>query len=112
VKFFPVLIVIVLGFLIFGTNHGTLPTPEPKPEGTNLFTDLTPLFGVIASVPAILFAFDGFYTVSSNTLEMKEPKKAPLAMVVGLLILSVIDVLITLGMLLGTQDGSVSSLTD
>jgi amino acid transporter len=63
-------------------------------------------------VPAILFAFDGFYTVSSNTLEMKEPKKAPLAMAIGLLALSIIDIAITLAMLLGTTDGTVYSITD
>jgi amino acid transporter len=77
-----------------------------------LFTDITPLFGVIASVPAIFFAFDGFYTISSNTLEMKKPQKAPFAMVVGLLVLSAIDILITLAMVLSTPSGSVYDMTD
>jgi amino acid transporter len=99
---------------MFGANGGQAPEPAPQPEPNpnKLFTDITPLFGVIASIPAIFFAFDGFYTVSSNTLEMKEPKKAPLAMAIGLLVLSVIDIAITMGMLLGTTSGSVYSMTD
>jgi amino acid transporter len=56
--------------------------------------------------------FDGFYTVSSNTSEMKNPSKAPLAMAIGLLVLSVIDIIITFAMLYGTNDGSVYSITD
>jgi amino acid transporter len=56
--------------------------------------------------------FDGFYTVSSNTSEMKSPSKAPLAMTIGLLVLSVIDIIITFAMLYGTKDGSVYSITD
>jgi amino acid transporter len=105
--------VVVLGFVIFGKEGMKTPLmPDNSYENPHLFTDITPLFGIIASVPAILFAFDGFYTVSSNTLEMKEPTKAPLAMVVGLLILSIIDIAITIAMLLGTKDGSVYSITD
>jgi hypothetical protein len=43
---------------------------------------------------------------------MKQPRKAPFAMVVGLLILSAIDIMITLAMVLSTSSGSVYGMTD
>lgn len=113
IKFFPVAIVIIVGFVICGKNSNNLPgTSYSSDPSGKLFTDITPFFGVIASIPAIFFAFDGFYTVSSNTSEMKNPSKAPLAMTLGLLILSVIDIIITFAMLYGTKDGTVYSITD
>lgn len=111
IKFLPVAIVVIVGFVICGNGNPQGDSYTSNSSG-KLFTDITPLFGVIASIPAIFFAFDGFYTVSSNTSEMKNPSKAPLAMAIGLLVLSVIDIIITFAMLYGTKDGSVYSITD
>jgi amino acid transporter len=78
-----------------------------------LLSGATGILGVIGSVPAIAFSFDGFYTAAGMQSEMKEPQKTPKALVIGLLLVAVIDLHVAISLLIGTSNdnmGKVSGL--
>ncbi len=102
-KFIPILLIPLFGFINFNDNHPI--------AGENIKTGLTgmsPYLGVVASVPAIFFAYDGFYTVSAIKEEMKSPKLLPLALAIGIGIITSMYLLITSGVLVGSQKGGVN----
>ncbi|GHU32968.1 hypothetical protein FACS1894166_07380 [Bacilli bacterium] len=94
------------------TGGITPPTPTPDPvEIPKTFNNLIPFLGIIASIPAIFFAYDGFYATAGIQTEMKEPKKISVAMVVGLIVVSVIDILISISLLIPNDSGgTITSL--
>jgi len=69
------------------------------------------ILGVIGSIPAIAFAFDGFYNAAGMQSEMKEPKKTPQALLIGLLIVSIIDLVIGISLLIGTSDNNLGKIS-
>ncbi len=89
---------------------GWLPSSWGMDPAAKSLTNLFPILGIFGSIPAIIFSFDGFYASAGIQSEMEEPRKTPLALVVGLIVVSVIDVLITISLLLGSQDGTVKTL--
>ncbi len=117
-KFIPLAFCIVAGIVLAICNAqaggAIFPQPSPwpvPPEDTHL--KLAKMFaplGVISSIPAIIFSYDGFYSAAGIQSEMEEPKKTPAALVVGLLIVSVINILIAVALLFGTSDGRVNTL--
>jgi amino acid transporter len=68
------------------------------------------MLGVLSSIPAIFFAFDGFYSTAGIQSAMKEPKKISMAMGLGMAIVSALDIIISLSLLLGTHSGKLSDL--
>lgn len=74
------------------------------------FANLSPGFGLFIAAGAIFFAYDGFYVVAGIQSEMKEPKKTPLALVFGLLIITVIYLSVAIAMSFGSTDGKPSGL--
>jgi amino acid transporter len=65
---------------------------------------------VIASVPAIFFAFDGFYSASASQHKMHEPKRASSAMALGIAIVAAVYIMISVALLLGAQGGGFFGL--
>lgn len=116
VKFVPLAFCVIAGITLAATGNGwttgeyihILPvTPDTK----NLrLIQLAPTLGIIGSIPAIIFSYDGFYTAAGIQSEMEEPKKTPLAIVIGLLIVSLINLLIAVSLLFGSKDGKVTTL--
>lgn len=117
VKFFPLIFAVILGFVILGTT-GQIQNPNFKPgfnpgsliDPTNrmellTFSSITPGFGMFIAISGIFFAYDGFYVTAGIKSELKEPKKAPIAIFVGLIIVTIIYLLIAISMSLGS-DGS------
>jgi UDP-N-acetylmuramyl pentapeptide phosphotransferase/UDP-N-acetylglucosamine-1-phosphate transferase len=51
-----------------------VPNPPEIPDGLN---GLHPGLGIIASIPAILFAFDGFFTITTLRSSLKNKKQMP-----------------------------------
>ncbi|MDE5651539.1 MAG: APC family permease [Ureaplasma sp.] len=74
------------------------------------FASLSPGFGLFIAAGAIFFAYDGFYVVAGIQSEMKEPKKTPLALVFGLLIITIIYLSVAIAMSFGSTNGSPSGL--
>jgi amino acid transporter len=77
-----------------------------------VLTQYTPLFGVIGSIPAIFFAFDGFYAPSGVYNDLKNKKVFPKALSWGILFTTIIYLLISLGLLFGAKNGTVIGLLD
>ncbi len=122
VKFIPLVLAIGLGFAAFAQNGGKLPSGAdwgfvpvtPAPDGSAAgtastiysFATMTPGFGLFIAVAAIFFAYDGFYVTAGIQSEMKEPKKTPLAILFGLIVVTVIYLLIAIAMSLGASGGN------
>lgn len=125
VKFIPLVAVALIGFIFAGqaaNSPGVFPTKIPpfNPAGPvdNVwgnaksadFFGISPVLGLFGSLAAIFFAFDGFYVVAGIQTEMRQPKKAPLAIVLGLASITVIYLIIAISMsILG--NGSLYGLT-
>ncbi len=113
VKFFPLVIVFIVGFM--SVNPTTASSGHVDWDVANHsetpFENISPALGMFASIPAIYFAFDGFYTASSIVTEMKEPKKAPMAIIVGISAITFIYVLISLSVLFSSSDGNFNKIS-
>ena len=128
VKFIPLVLAIGLGFAAFAQNGGKLPegtdwgfipiTPGADASAAGAastiytFATMTPGFGLFIAVAAIFFAYDGFYVTAGIQSEMKEPKKTPLAILFGLIIVTVIYLLIAIAMSLGSSGGDPFGFQD
>lgn len=119
VKFIPLLFCALAGIVLAccgnihvgETGYPTwLPTTWEMDPGAISLTRLFPVLGIFGSIPAIIFSFDGFYAASGIQSEMKEPSKTPLALIIGLLVVSILDIFITVSLLIGSKDGKISSL--
>ena len=121
VKFIPLVLAIGLGFAAFAQNGGQLPPdvdwgfkPATQETANSIysFATMTPGFGLFIAVAAIFFAYDGFYVTAGIQSEMKEPKKTPLAILFGLIIVTVIYLLIAIAMSLGASGGNPFGFAD
>lgn len=116
-KFIPLVIVAILGFVlagqpikdsagnVIGGVNNVNPINWWDKSSTNLF-QLTPVFGIFGGIAAIFFAFDGFYVTAGLQTDMKEPRKTPVAISIGLIIVTVIYLVIAISMSLGSAGGS------
>lgn len=118
-KFFPLILAGVIGFVIFGMNHGQVvgnydaifrPSEANTPLDIYTFKFMSPGFGFFIASTGILYAYDGFYSSASIKTEMKDPKKSPLAILVGLIVTTAIYLLIAISMSLGSQNGDPQGL--
>lgn len=116
VKFIPLAFCIICGITlaICGQGAGSGKWAEWG-TWTSLGTharlaQMFPLMGIVGSIPAIIFSYDGFYSAAGIQSEMEEPKKTPAALVAGLVIVSVINLLIAVSLLLGAENGRVNEL--
>ena len=119
VKFIPLLFAVVCGFVIVAMNGiqgdygaGFRPSDATVPTEIYSFASMSPGFGMFIAVAAIFFAYDGFYVAAGLQTEMKEPKKTPMAILFGLIIVTVIYLLIAIAMSLGSTDGSPFGFKD
>lgn len=118
-KFLPLVFAAIIGFVILGVN-GKVAGPDYKPDfnptppsdeaGLFSLSYLTPGFGLFIAMGAIFFAFDGFYVTAGIQTEMKEPKKTPLAILMGMIVVTVIYLIIAISMSLGSTNGGPSGI--
>jgi amino acid transporter len=59
----------------------------------------------MASMPALIFSFDGFYFPSVTFKYMKKPERGPFAVVIGVMIVALVYVLVFTGILVGANGG-------
>lgn len=113
VKFFPLTFAFLLGFIILIYKNGVLPETTgagfvnvPEYTGNNAsLSALSPGFGLFLAVGAIFFSYDGFYVSSGIMKDLKEPKKAPRAIFLGLAIITIVYLAIAIASSVGS-DGS------
>lgn len=124
VKFIPLIVVVVLGLVFASQNLSTVPKGATITNGQQLLNitwwdsnshslaGLSPVFGLFTSMAGIFFAFDGFYVTAGVQSEMAEPKKTPLALVLGLSAVTTIYVLVAVSMTIGASSGGFYSFGD
>jgi amino acid transporter len=112
IKFIPILFAIFGGIFYFALK-GSAQNPVLNSSAANSnapfnLIKFSPIFGVMSAIPAIFFAFDGFYSVGGVYADMKEPKKFSSALSIGIAITSAIYLLISIGLLLGAKGGAIN----
>ncbi|MDE5617499.1 MAG: APC family permease [Ureaplasma sp.] len=121
VKFIPLAIAAIVGFIAFASAGAQLPLnggnyiPGLNPNPNNglyeyTFNTFTGGFGFFIAASAILYAYDGFYTTAGIKSQMKEPKKSPVAILIGLIITTIIYLAIAISMSLGSTAGNPQGL--
>lgn len=116
-KFFPLALVVVIGIVIAskeGVHLNAWPVEDKVTAFKNptSFYQLWPGLGTVLSLSAIFFAFDGFYFAAGIQKEMKEPKKTPKAIFVGLIIVTVIYLVIAIVMSIGSKYGKLGNYSE
>ncbi|MDR2461639.1 MAG: APC family permease [Mycoplasmataceae bacterium] len=99
IKFIPVVFIVIVGIIISFPNAGASVssiTNVQENDAPSTFIRTCMGFGVIASIPAIFFAFDGFYSAAGLVEEAKKPEKNPLALALGLSIVSAVYVILSI----------------
>lgn len=124
IKFIPLAAVALIGFILVGMNAGgwnqvTAGTNKPIIEvgsekigdslaaGANL-RSFAPGLGLFLAISAIFFAYDGFYVAAGIQSEMAEPKKTPMAILLGLVVTTGIYLVIAISM--SINGGSFSGM--
>jgi hypothetical protein len=87
------------------TNNPITPMPTPEDKTQVYFNNISPILGIFMSIPSILFVVDGFYSSTAIQTSMREPKKMSKAILVGLMVITVIDLLIALSLMFGPKQG-------
>lgn len=112
VKFIPLVFIAIMGFVLAFTGNGglsevnwTMPAPDQtfaeaikSGKSVAALPRLGAGLGVFLAVAAIFFAYDGFYVAAGIQSEMKEPKKTPLAIFIGLGITTLIYLIVAISM--------------
>ena len=106
IKFIPIVLFPIFAY-IAASSGGPTPNPPPIPDGMN---GLHPGLGIIASIPAILFAFDGFFTITTLRSNLKNKKQMPWIMLVGLIIISATYLYLSIAFALSPNDGSSTGI--
>ncbi|ADM21986.1 APC family permease [Mesomycoplasma hyorhinis] len=114
-KFLPIILVVVVSFIMFSSGGAAKLNSKPVfvdikeiVENKESLKYTIPGFGFVLSLAAIFFTYEGFFAATGIQSEMKEPKKTPLAILFGLIIVTVIYLLLAIAMSI-VGDGSISS---
>lgn len=117
IKFIPLGMVAILGFVLVGKNGGMIgdvqalvKRPDDSIAAGASFIKFAPGLGMFMAISAIFFAYDGFYVAAGIQSEMKEPKKTPMALLFGLLANTVIYLIIAISM--SISGGNVYNMAD
>ena len=118
IKFLPLAFVAIMGFVLVGMNAGgwndvSIGVQKPIGDLADLaaggsLSSFFPGLGMFLAISAIFFAYDGFYVAAGIQSEMEEPKKTPMAILLGLLVTTIIDLIIAISM--SINGGSFSNM--
>ncbi|WP_406602609.1 APC family permease [Metamycoplasma sualvi] len=115
IKFLPLAFVAIMGFVLVGMKAGgwnevsigvQKPTADLAAGGS--LSSFAPGLGMFLAISAIFFAYDGFYVAAGIQSEMEEPKKTPMAILLGLVFTTVIYLIIAISM--SINGGSFSNM--
>ncbi len=106
IKFIPIIILPIFAYI--AASNGGVSSNLPKiPDGLN---GLHPGLGIIASIPAILFAFDGFFTITTLRSNLKNKKQMPWIMLAGLILISSVYLYLSIAFALPPNNGTSSGI--
>lgn len=106
VKFIPIVILPIFAY-IAASDGGVADSLPSIPEG---LSGIHPGLGIIASIPAILFAFDGFFTITTLRSNLKNKNHMSWIMLVGLIIISSVYLYLSISFSLAPNNGSPSGI--
>ena len=115
IKFLPLAFVAIMGFVLVGMKAGgwdkvsigvQKPTADLAAGGS--LSSFAPGLGMFLAISAIFFAYDGFYVAAGIQSEMQEPKKTPMAILLGLVVTTAIYLIIAISM--SINGGSFSNM--
>lgn len=107
IKFIPIVILPIFAYIAASKGGSTL-NPPSIPEGIGKFHSG---IGIIASIPAILFAFDGFFTITTLRSNLKNKKQMPWIMLVGLILISSTYLYLSIAFALPPNNGGTSGIS-
>ena len=112
VKFIPMIVAAIIGFVVLALNK-ELPSgivlpgdPEINQNDPHMIQSISPGIGLFCSLSSIFFAYDGFYVAAGIQSQMKEPKKTPVALVIGLSLVTFFYLLIAVSSMVGSSNGA------
>ncbi|TPR54730.1 APC family permease [Metamycoplasma neophronis] len=119
IKFIPLVFIVIMGFVLVGMNASGVKsvsltikenTDTTLANGFELFQmpKFGAFIGVFLAIAAIFFAYDGFFTTCGIQSDMKEPKKTPLAILLGLVFTTIIYLFIAI--LFSINGGTILSM--
>ena len=118
IKFLPLAFVAIMGFVLVGMNAGgwndvSIGVQKPIGDLADLaaggsLSSFAPGLGMFLAISAIFFAYDGFYVAAGIQSEMQEPKKTPMAILLGLVVTTIIYLIIAISM--SINGGSFSNM--
>lgn len=101
IKFIPLIVIAFVGIIAgsLNTNHNLFVNPgNVYSGGGEALSGAFSFNGVIASLPAILFAFDSFLVVGNISSDVKNPtKNIPLSTILSLVVSGALYIFITIG---------------
>lgn len=113
VKFLPIVFTIIIGFVIVGISG--FQNGQSLGNGIDFddshynqfsFSKLSPGIGMFIAIGAIFFAYDGFYVGAGIQSELKEPKKTPIIILVGMIVVTIIYLLVAISMSISSSQGN------
>ncbi|MGL4948102.1 MAG: APC family permease [Mycoplasma sp.] len=113
IKFVPLIMVIVAGF-IYGVSNpdASLFQAKSMEEITSTTSGTFSFAGILVSIPSILFAFDPFFGAGNLSKDIVNPKKnVPLTVIISMITVTAFYLLITIAQIFSGQ-GNVYGLFD
>lgn len=107
VKFLPILIVPIVSFILADTSNIEEASEHFK-KSSKGFQTTSAFFGMSLAIPAIFFAFDGFYNITNMRNKLKDPKKMGAIIFWALLLIASIYIIISSSIFLSSVDGTFS----
>jgi basic amino acid/polyamine antiporter, APA family len=107
VKFIPILIVPIISFILADKSNINIASQEFESNAKG-FQTTSAFFGMSLAIPAIFFAFDGFYNITNMRNRLKDPKKLGLIIFWALLFIAALYVIISSSIFLSSTDGTFS----
>lgn len=104
VQLIPLFVLPIIAF----ANIGHVGDREVEPDKG--FIGLTKWMVLLGGLPAIFFAYDGFYTVAELRNDLKAPNKIGKSLTWGIVIISSIYLFLTIAFNLGSRDGSPNGI--
>ncbi|KJH40678.1 hypothetical protein DICVIV_13364 [Dictyocaulus viviparus] len=101
IKFIPIFLTFIIGVCTLSIGGNSQPQLLPKNFFNNAATDffkLTPFLGIFGSLSSVIFAYGGFYSITSLRTKMKDPNKNGIAILLAITVISVIYFLIAIVM--------------
>ncbi|AVN65372.1 hypothetical protein CG002_03340 [Mesoplasma florum] len=108
IKFIPLILAFFAGFILFAINQGGNGMSIPMKEGQTEPTKLV-FMNFLGGIGAILFSFDGYIFTANTQKSAKNKKVVPVAIILGLLFITLFYVLMAFSLFLG-GDGTVQTV--